>query len=81
REAQDSFFALLQKLNQEAGLTLVLVSHDIRRLTQEVMHIACVDKTLTCHISPEEYLAESESSDIGGKKVKILTHHHHNQNV
>lgn len=81
RDAQDSFFALLQKLNREAGLTLVLVSHDIRRLTQEVMHIACVDKTLTCHISPEEYLAESESAEIGDKKIKILTHHHHDQDV
>ncbi len=54
---QDSFYALLQKLNRNFGITLVLVSHDIERLTQEVMHIACVDKTLTCHVSPEEYLA------------------------
>jgi zinc transport system ATP-binding protein len=77
KKTQDEFYALLQKLNQEFGLTLVLVSHDIRRLTQEVMHIACVDKTLTCHISPEEYLAESESSNIAGKEVRIITHHHH----
>lgn len=75
---QDSFYALLQKLNKDLGITLVLVSHDIERLTREVMHIACVDKTLTCHVSPEEYLLESgEISDISGNKVKIITHHHH----
>ena len=77
RQTQDGFYALLQKLNSQLGLTLVLVSHDIERVTQEVMHIACVDKTLTCHVSPEEYLAESKSSDIFGKQVKIMTHHHH----
>ncbi|NTU66825.1 MAG: metal ABC transporter ATP-binding protein [Candidatus Moranbacteria bacterium] len=78
KKTQDGFYALLQKLNKEIGITLVLVSHDIERMTREVMHIACVDKTLTCHISPEEYLAESELSDIAGNKVKFITHHHHN---
>jgi zinc transport system ATP-binding protein len=77
KKTQDGFYELLQKLNKEFGLTLVLVSHDIQRLTQEVMHIACVDKTLTCHVSPEEYLAESEAVNVHGKDVKIITHHHH----
>jgi zinc transport system ATP-binding protein len=78
RKTQDGFYALLQRLNKEWGLTLVLVSHDIERITQEVMSIACINRTLTCHASPEEYLAESESSHIGGKDVKIITHHRHN---
>ncbi|MFA7319332.1 MAG: metal ABC transporter ATP-binding protein [Parcubacteria group bacterium] len=77
RKTQDNFYALLQKLNKELGITLVLVSHDIERLTQEVMHIACVDKTLTCHVSPEEYLRESKSLHVHGEDVKIITHHHH----
>ncbi len=78
QKTQNSFYALLQKLNQKLGITLVLVSHDIERLTQEVMHIACVDKTLTCHVSPEEYLSESKSMNVRGEDVKIITHHHHN---
>lgn len=77
RKTQDNFYALLQKLNKELGITLVLVSHDIERLTQEVMHIACVDKTLTCHVSPEEYLRESKSLHVHGEDVKIIAHHHH----
>ncbi len=78
KKTQDGFYALLQRLNKEWGLTLVLVSHDIERITQEVMRIACIDRTLTCHVSPEEYFAESESSRIGGENIKIITHHHHN---
>jgi zinc transport system ATP-binding protein len=77
KQSQDGFYAMLQKLNKELGITLVLVSHDIGRLTKEVMHIACVDRSLTCHTSPEEYLQESQSVEISGQKVKLITHHHH----
>lgn len=76
KKMQDDFYALLKKLNKELQITLVLVSHDIKRLTEEVMHIACVDRTLTCHLSPEEYLAESESLNILGKDIKFITHNH-----
>ncbi len=78
KKTQDYFYTLLQKINRELGITLILVSHDIERLTQEVMHIACVDKTLTCHLSPEEYLSESQSLHLHGKDVRVITHHHHN---
>lgn len=76
KKTQDDFYALLKKLNRELQITLVLVSHDIKRLTEEVMHIACVDRTLTCHVSPEEYLSESESLNIPGKNIKLITHSH-----
>jgi zinc transport system ATP-binding protein len=66
--AQDGFYDLLQRLNKELGITLVLVSHDIVRLTGEVMHIACVDRTLTCHMSPQQYLEESETAELGGRR-------------
>jgi zinc transport system ATP-binding protein len=77
---EDDFYNLLQKLNRQLGITLILVSHDIARVTEEVMHIACIDHFLTCHISPEEYLKESQSADILGERVKLITHHHHNHN-
>lgn len=56
RETQDDFYALLRKLNSDLDLTLILVSHDIARVTREVMHIICVDRTLTCYTEPGEYL-------------------------
>lgn len=71
------FYQLLQKLNKEMNITLIMVSHDIEKLTQEVMHIVCVDKTLTCHTTPEEFIKESQSSNIFGQDVKIITHHRH----
>jgi zinc transport system ATP-binding protein len=76
-KTQGRFYALLKRFNQEEGLTIAIVSHDIGRITQEVMHINCVDRTLTCHTSPEEYLRESQSNKILGQDVKIITYHHH----
>lgn len=62
RPTQDQFYALLRKLNKELGLTLVLISHDIERVAKEAMHIACIDRTLVCHTSPEEFLKTETGS-------------------
>ncbi|MCX6739081.1 MAG: metal ABC transporter ATP-binding protein [Candidatus Parcubacteria bacterium] len=77
QKSQDEFYALLKSLNKEHGLTLVLISHDIERVTEEAMHIACIDKTLVCHSTPEEFLAESQSKHMFGQTVKLITPHHH----
>jgi zinc transport system ATP-binding protein len=78
-KSKDEFYALLQKLNKEHDLTLILISHDIEKVTEEAMHIACIDKTLVCHMSPEEFLQESHSRSISGHDVKIITPHVHIQ--
>ena len=76
--SQNSFYNLLQDLNAKMGITLVMVSHDIERLTKEVMHIVCVNKTLTCHTTPEDFIKDSHSANLFGEKVRIITHHKHN---
>jgi zinc transport system ATP-binding protein len=76
QKSQDEFYSLLKKLNQEMDLTLVLVSHDIERVLKEAMHIACIDHTLVCHSSPQEYLNSVSGLKILGGDIKILPHHH-----
>ena len=77
KKSQDEFYDILRKLNTELNLTLILVTHDVDRITKEAMHIACVDRTLVCHTSSEEFLKEGESINISGQNVKIITNHHH----
>lgn len=77
QESQEEFYNLLKKLNEQMGLTLVLVSHDIEKVLKEAMHIACIDHTLVCHSSPKEYLQSVSDSEFGSD-IKILPHHHHN---
>ena len=76
RKSQDEFYALLKKMNAELGITLILITHDIERALSEAMHIACIDRTLTCHSSPEEFLHESAAANIMGENFRIITHHH-----
>jgi zinc transport system ATP-binding protein len=75
-KTQEEFYALAKKLNQELGLTVVLVSHDIEKIMEEVMHIACVDRTLVCHETPDEFLKDSHAQMIAGENVKFIGHHH-----
>jgi zinc transport system ATP-binding protein len=75
-KSQNEFFALLKRINSEFGVTLVLITHDVERVLQEAMHIACIDRTLVCHSSPEEFLSESAATKILGKDVRVIAHHH-----
>jgi zinc transport system ATP-binding protein len=75
-KTQDDFYALMKKLNQELDLTLILVSHDIQKIMKEVMHVACVDRTLVCHETPEEFLKDSHAQMLAGESVKFIGHHH-----
>lgn len=63
---QEEFFKLLKKLNEEDGLTLVLVSHDIDTLTRQVMHVAYINQTITCFSCPKDFLEASRSGSIFG---------------
>lgn len=76
KKSQQSFYDVLKKLNKELNLTLVLVTHDIDRITKEAMHIACVDHVLVCHTSSEEFIKQSGFLNISGQNVKVITHHH-----
>jgi len=76
---QEELYSLLKKLNTEFEITLVLVSHDIERMIKESMHIACIDKTLTCHVSPEDFLKDGHRGHFGPEEVNIIGYHHNNQ--
>lgn len=65
-ESQEQFYNLLSKLNHDLGITLILISHDIEVITEEVTELACINQTMTYHGSPKEFLNDS----------KVIHHHH-----
>ncbi|MCX6738606.1 MAG: metal ABC transporter ATP-binding protein [Candidatus Parcubacteria bacterium] len=75
-KTQDEFYALIKKLNAELDLTLVLISHDIEKITKEAMHVACVDKTLVYHETPQKFLESVHAKEFVGENAKFTTHHH-----
>ncbi|WP_100012932.1 metal ABC transporter ATP-binding protein [Lentibacillus sediminis] len=72
------FYDLLHQLNEERGITLLLVTHDTGIMTEHATDLVCLNKTLHFHGEPEVYtsLSGEDLSRIYGHPVNIVTHNH-----
>jgi zinc transport system ATP-binding protein len=65
---QQRFADLLRTLHAELGLTIMVVSHDIRTIAAGSDRVACLSRTLHSHVAPEgltpKVLAEVFSHDV-----------------
>ena len=75
-EAQEQFYSLLHHLNRERGTTLVLVSHDIGVISQEVTRLACLNRTLVFHGSPEEAARSGALAEMYRLQSWVVAHRH-----
>ena len=75
-QSQDEFYRLLSRLNREEGITLVVVSHDIDVIANEVGSVACLNQTLICHNTPEEFLKGDYLEKLYGQNRKFILHGH-----
>ncbi|MBI2935735.1 MAG: metal ABC transporter ATP-binding protein [Chloroflexi bacterium] len=73
--AQEQFYWLLKALNQERGITILLVSHDIGTVLKAVNRVACVNGTLVFHGAPEEFPTEAIAT-LYRIPVNPLEHRH-----
>lgn len=55
-EAQENFLELLNRLKEEMRLTVVFVSHDVNVLSKYADEIACINRSIHLHGSPQEVL-------------------------
>lgn len=76
-KSQEQFYQLMKKLNQEMGITIVMVSHDIGAITENVNRVACMgDKRLVTHHQCCNIPFHEVLSEFYGDKMKLLVHHH-----
>jgi len=75
-DAQEQFYSLLHRLNREMGTTLVLVSHDIGVISQEVTQLACLNRTLVFHGSPEEAMRSGALAEMYRAQSWMVAHRH-----
>ncbi len=76
-ETVRQFYNLLEKLNQDFGITIILVSHDIGVISKQVNRIACLNKELVFHGKPEDF--EKNRGILQktyGEEMGIIDHHH-----
>lgn len=75
-KSQDAFYQLLAKLNKKEQLTLVLVSHDVDVVVNEVTKVACINQTLIFHGAPKKFLEGDYMANLYGKGRKFILHGH-----
>jgi zinc transport system ATP-binding protein len=77
---QQRFADLVKKLHDELGLTIVMVSHDIRTIAAGSDRVACLSRTLHSHVAPEgltpEVLAQVFRHDVAAIFGDVHVHAH-----
>lgn len=74
--SQVQFYDLLRRLNQENGLTIILVSHEVDLIAKEVNKIACINQNLVYHGQAQKLLEDNLLEKIYGKHQRLIAHHH-----
>lgn len=78
---QASFAELLRRLHAELGLTLLVVSHDLRAIVAGSDRVACLARRLHSHGSPQgltpQVLAELFTHDVAGLTGALAGMHVH----
>jgi len=76
QKTKEDFYRLLKKFNEELKITIILISHDLGMLLNEVSSVICIDGKLVCHDSPTDFLKDTKSHAIFGGGINIITHDH-----
>ncbi len=76
KNSQENFYSLLKKLNQQLGMTIILVSHDIDVIASETTELACINKHLIYDNNPENFLRSEKLKKLYGGGVRFVFHTH-----
>ena len=72
---EEQIYDMLHRLQDEGGLTLILVSHDLSLVYKHASEVLCLNKSLVCAGVPQEVLTTETLQKLYGDRV--LYHHEH----
>ncbi len=72
--SEEKFYSFLSYLNKRLDITIILVSHDIGVVANEVNKILCLNRRLICHGEPEDFIKDEFLEKIYGRRVHSLLH-------
>ncbi|MBI2416131.1 MAG: metal ABC transporter ATP-binding protein [Candidatus Kerfeldbacteria bacterium] len=77
-QGQAELFGYLHRLHEQAGLTIIMISHDLDITSQYADQVLCLNKNLICHGRPRYvFTAENLEKMYGIPLTKLERHHHH----
>lgn len=71
-KSQAGFYELLHALNER--MTIVMVSHDVRFVSEHVKRVVCVNRDV--HVHPTAELTVEAVSRLFGHSVRVIRHDH-----
>ncbi|MBE0429411.1 MAG: metal ABC transporter ATP-binding protein [Thermoleophilia bacterium] len=76
--SQDKFYRFLKRLNQEFGITIIFVSHDIDILMHEASRLICINHRLVCAGSASLIFKENQNllESLYGEHAKHIAAEH-----
>lgn len=73
-EAERNFYALIHHLDQEHGMTVIMISHEVDLVYDFAEQVICLNKALVCQGTPRKVLTTEKLEELYGGG---LAHHHH----
>ena len=71
-----SFYHMLAYLNREQNITLILVTHDVDTVSNQISHVACLNQTIHFHGFKKEFnqISEEDLQAWYGHSVRKIHH-------
>lgn len=77
--AQEKFYAFLQDLNKNLGLTIMIVTHEVDIAVHRAKFVLCLNRKLICHIRSSLLLKGDYLEQLYGSHVHVLHHKHYEE--
>jgi zinc transport system ATP-binding protein len=79
--ARDDFYRLLAQLRSDLALTVILASHDVEAVPQQVDEIICINQSVYVHAPPDEIAHTDAFRRAYGCELEFMTHGEHPHRV
>ena len=74
---QETFYQLIARINEERGVTILLVSHDLSIVHRHAHHVLCLkDGRIACEGTPHDLKKSDLLTQVFGAESALYQHHH-----
>lgn len=77
KPSEEQIFETLHRLQDEKGLTIITISHDLDIVNRYADKVLCLNKRNICFGTPEEALRTKTLAELYGSEHYKFFHHHH----
>jgi len=76
---EENVYNMLHKIQNERGITVIIISHDLNVVFRYANNVLCLNKELLCYGTPEQSLTSEQIKKLYGESA--FYHHLHKDNL